>query len=200
MKAYHEEAGITIYHGDCRDVLDTLPGDSIDCCVTSPPLCSDVIQFFRSQVKHLHLGTMGIGSPSRADMATLLCNPLFLTGLLDRAESKAISGLGALDSQIWKDHFKERHRFQVGAAPAEQGASALRTGIFRADGSPEEFCHQQYCFVGDLPDVNALAIRCGARVASNPHRVGAFLDSNCAVRVDDSGYVTQAMLLRLCYS
>lgn len=28
---------IKILHGDCREILPTLPADSIDCCVTSPP-------------------------------------------------------------------------------------------------------------------------------------------------------------------
>jgi hypothetical protein len=34
LKPYHQEKGITIYHGDC---LDVLPGIRFDCCVTSPP-------------------------------------------------------------------------------------------------------------------------------------------------------------------
>lgn len=34
MKPYYEQSGITIYHGDCRDVL---PSVSADVCVTDPP-------------------------------------------------------------------------------------------------------------------------------------------------------------------
>lgn len=37
MKPYYEHAGITIYHGDCREVLPSLEGGSVNCCVTSPP-------------------------------------------------------------------------------------------------------------------------------------------------------------------
>ncbi len=37
MIPYYEHGGITIYHGDCRDVLATLPDESLHCCVTSPP-------------------------------------------------------------------------------------------------------------------------------------------------------------------
>jgi|SRR6266478_2400516 len=37
MKPYYEHAGITIYHGDCREVLPALPPSSVNCCVTSPP-------------------------------------------------------------------------------------------------------------------------------------------------------------------
>ena len=35
MKPYYESAGITIYHGDCRDVLPSL--EAVDCVMTSPP-------------------------------------------------------------------------------------------------------------------------------------------------------------------
>ena len=35
MKPYYNHEGITIYHGDCREVLTSLP--PVDCIVTSPP-------------------------------------------------------------------------------------------------------------------------------------------------------------------
>lgn len=35
MKPYYEQDGITIYHGDCRDILPTL--DEIDVVLTDPP-------------------------------------------------------------------------------------------------------------------------------------------------------------------
>ena len=38
MKPYYEHAGITIYHGDCFDVLHTMSG--IDAVVTDPPYSS----------------------------------------------------------------------------------------------------------------------------------------------------------------
>jgi DNA modification methylase len=37
MKPYYSHAGITIYHGDCREVLPELEPGSVNCCVTSPP-------------------------------------------------------------------------------------------------------------------------------------------------------------------
>lgn len=35
MQPYYSEQGITIYHGDCRDVLSFLP--PVDCVITDPP-------------------------------------------------------------------------------------------------------------------------------------------------------------------
>jgi len=40
MKPYYEHAGITIYHGDCRDVLPSLTGRYF--CWTDPPYYSSL--------------------------------------------------------------------------------------------------------------------------------------------------------------
>jgi site-specific DNA-methyltransferase (adenine-specific) len=37
VKPYYEEDGITIYHGDCENVLPELPEASFDACITDPP-------------------------------------------------------------------------------------------------------------------------------------------------------------------
>ena len=37
MVPYYDHAGITIYHGDCRDVVPTIADESIDLVLTDPP-------------------------------------------------------------------------------------------------------------------------------------------------------------------
>ncbi len=37
MKPYYADETVTLYHGDCLDVLSSLPAASVDCVVTSPP-------------------------------------------------------------------------------------------------------------------------------------------------------------------
>lgn len=37
MEPYYDYAGITIYHGDCRDILPTLEPGSVDLVLTDPP-------------------------------------------------------------------------------------------------------------------------------------------------------------------
>jgi site-specific DNA-methyltransferase (adenine-specific) len=49
MKPYYEHAGITIYHGDCRDVLPGLA--RVRCCVTSPPY-NHAIDSFKASGMH----------------------------------------------------------------------------------------------------------------------------------------------------
>ncbi len=36
-KVYYQSGGITLWHGDCRDVLPKLPAGSIDCVISDPP-------------------------------------------------------------------------------------------------------------------------------------------------------------------
>lgn len=40
MNPYYEQDGITIYHGDCREVLPLLPVNSVDLVLTDPPYAS----------------------------------------------------------------------------------------------------------------------------------------------------------------
>ena len=37
MDPYYDRDGITIYHGDCRDLLPEIPSTSIDLVLTDPP-------------------------------------------------------------------------------------------------------------------------------------------------------------------
>ena len=37
MTSYYEHGGITIYHGDARDVLPTMSGASVDLVLMDPP-------------------------------------------------------------------------------------------------------------------------------------------------------------------
>jgi len=37
MKAYHQTAFGTLYHGDCLEIMKQLPENSVDTCITSPP-------------------------------------------------------------------------------------------------------------------------------------------------------------------
>jgi site-specific DNA-methyltransferase (adenine-specific) len=40
LRPYHEEAAVTIYHGDAMAVLRELPSESVDCIITDPPYSS----------------------------------------------------------------------------------------------------------------------------------------------------------------
>jgi len=48
MTPYYEQDGVTIYHGDCRDVLPTLP--SVALVVTDPPYVFETDRVFRRAI------------------------------------------------------------------------------------------------------------------------------------------------------
>lgn len=52
MKPYYKENGITIYHGDCRDILPTLP--KVDLVLTDPPYGMNFQSNHRA-IKHLKI-------------------------------------------------------------------------------------------------------------------------------------------------
>ncbi|GAS98775.1 site-specific DNA-methyltransferase, partial [Mycolicibacterium canariasense] len=37
MNAYYRDDSVIVHHGDCLDVLKTLPANSVDAVVTDPP-------------------------------------------------------------------------------------------------------------------------------------------------------------------
>lgn len=50
MKPYYEQSGVTIYHGDCREVLPTLP--PVDHVITDPPYEAEAHTLARRQRSH----------------------------------------------------------------------------------------------------------------------------------------------------
>ena len=58
MRPYFNQDGITIYHGDCREILPTL--DIVDQVLTDPPYARDVYQRLQSPKTH-----KGSGTPAR---------------------------------------------------------------------------------------------------------------------------------------
>lgn len=79
MKPYYEQDGISIYHGDCREVLPTLAPSSIDLTLTDPPY---------SDITHEGART-GKGETSLVDFASIseedLRNVFSLSGVVSKA-------------------------------------------------------------------------------------------------------------------
>lgn len=65
MKPYYEEDGITIYHGDCREILPTLSPDAI---VADPPYGMDLdCDYSRFRTSHAHAYVGNTYSPVAGD-------------------------------------------------------------------------------------------------------------------------------------
>ena len=51
MKPYYQDKWVTIYHGDCREILPQLPDKSIDLVLTDPPYGIGYKAFYPKQAK-----------------------------------------------------------------------------------------------------------------------------------------------------
>lgn len=58
MKPYYEHAGITIYHGDCREILPQLP--KMDLCIADPPYGLGENNIRVNSRRHGGLGEFGV--------------------------------------------------------------------------------------------------------------------------------------------
>ena len=61
MTPYYDHGGITIYHGDCREILPSLPSESVDIVWTDPPYGhnnnnGDLIHRWEAALGHLPCG------------------------------------------------------------------------------------------------------------------------------------------------
>jgi DNA modification methylase len=69
MTPYYEHAGITIYHGDCREILPTL--SRVDVVITDPPFSENTHSNAKSN-------RSGSGAKARPDLRHELSNGLTL--------------------------------------------------------------------------------------------------------------------------
>jgi DNA modification methylase len=102
LKPYYSHAGITIFHGDCREILPSLEPDSVDLIVTDPPYG---VRWMSTRGSTLFGGITGDESTD----AALTSLPLALKVLkrkrhvymFGRYDMSGIAGIGVQAELIW---------------------------------------------------------------------------------------------------
>ncbi len=181
--------GITILQGDVREVLRTLPDESVHCVVTSPPLDAYMVQFFCAQIQGFHTNRKMLRPQRSSDVLPAMRNPSQLTRLLDFAERKTVIGLLFLDAEIGQDRSEKRDGLTVSGTPAIKRLTALGAGVFHRDTPAKATSDQLYCLSRYLSDVYALAVGGCGGVLGDPHGICGLLYSDCSVGVEDTGDV-----------
>ena len=129
MRPYYEDGQITIYHGDCREVLPRL--ESVDHVVTDPPFSEDTHTGARSA---RHLGF----SVGETDSSLITFQPLALDGLLE-----AFARIGEI-TQRWVISFIDWQHAAVLKNDPPVGLRFVRLGVWvKPNGAPQ--------FTGDRP-------------------------------------------------
>lgn len=102
MKPYYESGGITIYYGDCLEILKSLPDDSVGAALTDPPweLTGEALTIHgagvapeRQKSKTLKRGAVGAWSPAPLlELQRVVSGDRFiLTGYKELAKTCEIS-------------------------------------------------------------------------------------------------------------
>lgn len=146
MQPYFQEDGITIYHGDCREVMPIL--DIVDHVLTDPPYARDVYQRLRGPNTH-----KGSGTPARMGLRNHQYSSVSIEKLAAGAIGSIDEMLNAVALEIarvtkrWALVFSDAESIHLWRAQLETaGMRYVRTGAwFKPDPMPQ--------FSGDRPAV-----------------------------------------------
>ena len=118
MRPYYEDEWVTLYHGDCRDVLASMGGESVAAVLTDPPYSAETHEFTRTnntaygrRGNRVLSGVKSFGHISPEELKTTL------------AECGRVS-------QGWViAHLDYRHAFTMNDSPPS-GLRLLRIGVW----------------------------------------------------------------------
>lgn len=162
MKPYYEEAGIQIFHGDCRDVLPSL--SSIDHVITDPPYEADAHTKARRVQRGAERGTARARSEMRVEVLPF--------GAIDDECRMEVARLCGLLVQRWMLVFcqaEAAHKWE--AAMTAGGLVRRRWCVWiKPDGQPQ--------FSGDRPGMGYETLvachRAGSSRWNGGGRLGVF--------------------------
>lgn len=123
---YHRDAAVTVYHGDCLDVLPALDAESVDAVITDPPYALNLTG--REQGRPATtLGRLAEGDRSPCTSTLVACPPIRVrpsaTGraAATLARSGSRSSLGSPRSSGGVAA-RDRRRARTGRSPAKRGS------------------------------------------------------------------------------
>jgi site-specific DNA-methyltransferase (adenine-specific) len=143
MEAYYQDDLVTLYHGDCREVLGSFADQSVDCVITDPPYTERTHGMAKTNKGSGHgVKAIGFRSFTEDDLAWALAECARLTrrwvvATLDYAHAFALDqtppdGLRSLRVGVW---VKPNPMPQISADRPGQGWEAI-SFLHRADVKP----------------------------------------------------------------
>lgn len=149
MKPYYEQSGITIYHGDCREVLPQI--ESIDHVITDPPYSEYVHSKSRSGSRQL---TGSVSGGSLSAPANFCREKEFGFAALDGATRVQVGQWCATSVERWVLVFSDVEStalWRAALCECEGGLDYVRTGAWVKIGATPQF-------TGDRPATGFEAI------------------------------------------
>lgn len=127
MKPYYEQSGVTIYHGDCREILPTL--EKVDHVITDPPYDRDIYMRAKTTAdRRKGAGSLRNAQPRGVTLEKFAVGAI---GHIDDALMAAVAGEARRIVRRWTLVFSDaesahRWRFAIEAA----GLRYVRTGAW----------------------------------------------------------------------
>ena len=143
MKPYYQDESVTLYHGDCREILADMEDQSVDCVITDPPYTEHTHGMAKTNKGRGHgIKAVDFAAFSEVDLAQslALCARLsrrWVIATLDYAHAFQVdanppSGLRSLRIGVW---IKPNPMPQISADRPGQGWEAIAF-MHRADVKP----------------------------------------------------------------
>ena len=118
MSVYYQDDLVTLYHGDCREVLASMPDQSVDAVITDPPYSERTHTMARSGSLHAPAGGRALTGSKKK-----------FAELSDDAMPELFGEFGRLTRRWVVSNLDYKHAFQLEACPPP-GLRVLRVGVW----------------------------------------------------------------------
>lgn len=191
---------MTLLTGDVREVLATLPAESVQTCVTSPPshkargLRASIIQCF-DRVKQAFSFSDALRRLLPFERrSSESCSRTVLAG----AEGQGNVCLAGLDSEMGAQRGDCISCNKVGAFPTMQKPAVSRIGLLCSTRPAKRLFQEGDSFGLNLLDTNALLILRVPVFTQNALAIRRPLDADIPIRVDNAREISQDHLVHTC--
>jgi len=118
MEPYYADESVTLYHGDCRELLASMPERSVDAVITDPPFSARTHAMARSSSRHAPAGGRALsGSKAQFDAIT------------ETEIAVLIADLGRITRRWVISSLDYRHAFHLEECPPP-GLRVLRISVW----------------------------------------------------------------------
>jgi site-specific DNA-methyltransferase (adenine-specific) len=152
MRPYFERDGVTIYHGDCREVLATLPAEAADLVLTDPPYGEEYRWAYRALAEEcparMRVGASLVTLCGNSDVPVAieaLSRALRYWWMVGMQHNTKVRYPGKWVTSCWKPalwYVKERRRPGDTECPMDLSVGGQRDKSLHVWGQPEAWFRQ----------------------------------------------------------
>jgi hypothetical protein len=152
---------------------------------------ADKVELMSDEIQALHLDPEGFWPKDGADVPAPEWSTSCAAGFLHSSQSESVGCLCGFDAQEWPESAETSGGLEVGDLPGVEGPAPDRAGAGDAAIASERALEQVDGLRRYLAAHDSLRIDRDAGITTDTHGIGAPLDADAAVRVDDASEVSE---------